>query len=95
MTVTEGLWKNKPVIASAVGGIPLQIKHNITGILVHSIEGMAFQIRYLLKHPDVMEKLGEYGHEYVKQKFLLTRNLKDYLLLIIALDNLGKSVINI
>lgn len=95
LTVTEGLWKKKPVIASAVGGIPLQIKHNITGILVHSIEGMAFQIRYLLKHPDVMEKLGEYGHEYVKQKFLLTRNLKDYLLLIIALDNLGKSVINI
>lgn len=95
LTVTEGLWKKKPVIASAVGGIPLQIKHNITGILVHSIEGMAFQIRYLLKHPDVMEKLGEYGHEYVKQKFLISRNLKDYLLLIIALDNLGKSVINI
>lgn len=95
LTVTEALWKKKPVIASAVGGIPLQIKHNITGILVHSIEGMAFQIRYLLKHPDVMEKLGEYGHEYVKQKFLLTRNLKDYLLLIIALDHLGESIINI
>lgn len=93
LTVTEALWKKKPVIASAVGGIPLQVKHNLTGILVHSIDGLAYQIRYLLKNLSIMQRLGEYGHEYVKQKFLLTRHLKDYLLLIIALDHSGESII--
>jgi trehalose synthase len=95
LTVTEALWKRKPVIASAVGGIPLQIKNNLTGVLVHSVDGLAYQIRYLLKNPDVMAKLGEYGHEYVRQKFLLTRHLKDYLLLISVLDKPGESIINL
>jgi len=95
LTVTEALWKRKPVIASAVGGIPLQVRHNLTGVLVHSIDGLAYQIRYLLKNPAVMQKLGEYGHEYVKEKFLLTRHLKDYLLLINVLDRLGEPIINL
>jgi trehalose synthase len=95
LTVTEALWKNKPVIAGAVGGIPLQVKHNRTGLLVYSVEGLAYQIRYLLRHPAVGERLGICGHEYVKRKFLLTRNLKDYLLLIIASDGLDKSIIDI
>src|SRR3984893_7285421 len=51
LTVTEALWKAKPTIASAVGGIPNQIIHKLTGVLVHSVEGCAFQIRYLLTHP--------------------------------------------
>jgi trehalose synthase len=94
LTVTEALWKKKPVIAGAVGGIPLQVKHNLTGLLVYSVEGLAYQIRYLLRHPETGERLGLYGHEYVKRKFLLTRNLKDYLLLIIASDGLGESIID-
>ena len=52
LTVTEALWKGKPTIAGAVGGIPNQIIHKLTGVLVHSVEGCAFQIRYLLTHPD-------------------------------------------
>jgi len=95
LTVTEALWKKKPVIASAVGGIPLQVRHNLTGMLVHSIDGLAYQIRYLLKNLHIMQKLGEYGHEYVKQKFIITRHLKDYLLLIIVLEHLDESIINI
>ncbi len=95
LTVTEAMWKRKPVIASAVGGIPLQVHHNLTGVLVHSIDGLAYQIRRLLKNPDEMVRLGEYGHEYVRQKFLLTRHLKDYLLLLTVLDRPGERLISI
>jgi len=95
LTVTEALWKKKPVIAGAVGGIPLQVKHNMTGLLVYSVEGLAYQIRYLLEHPEEGQRMGLCGHEHVKKKFLLTRNLKDYLLLITAADSLNKSGINV
>ncbi|OGW14441.1 MAG: glycosyl transferase family 1 [Nitrospinae bacterium RIFCSPLOWO2_12_FULL_45_22] len=86
LTVTEALWKGKPVIASAVGGITLQIKHNLTGILVHSIEGTAYAIKNLLTNPEYARKLGENGREHVRQHYLLTRHLKDYLLLFLAID---------
>ena len=59
LTVTEALWKARPVVASAVGGITLQVIHNFTGILVHSIEGTAYQIRYLLNNPEVAKQLGK------------------------------------
>src|SRR5260221_9225365 len=52
LTVTEGLWKEKPVVDGAVGGIPTQVIHKLTGVLVHSVEGCAYQIRYLLTHPE-------------------------------------------
>jgi trehalose synthase len=93
LTVSEALWKKKPVIGSAVGGIPAQIIPNLTGALVHSIEGTAYQIRYLLSHADVAKKLGEYGHEYVKEKFLITGNLRRYLLLFHVLSHLGERII--
>ncbi len=95
LTVTEALWKGKPVIGSAVGGIPLQIKHNLTGVLVHSVEGCAYQIRYLLSNPDFAARLGQYGREIVREKFLITRIIRNYILLLIALDNPGKSVIEL
>jgi len=95
LTVTEALWKGKPVIGSAVGGIPLQIMHNITGMLVHSIEGTAYAIRYLLANPDFAAKLGENGREHVRRNFLLTRHLKDYLLLFLYLDHIGETFIRI
>jgi trehalose synthase len=95
LTVTEALWKGKPVIAGAVGGIPLQVINNFTGILVHSVEGAAYQIQYLLNNPKIAKRLGEYGREHVREKFLLTRNLRNYLLLFIALSQPGKSVIEL
>lgn len=85
LTVTEGLWKGKPVIASAVGGIPLQINHKYSGILTHSIDGTAYWLKQLLNEPAYAKKLGENGREHVRQNFLLTRHLKDYLLLFISL----------
>ncbi|MGH9787714.1 MAG: glycosyltransferase [Candidatus Acidiferrales bacterium] len=81
LTVTEGLWKKKPVVAGNVGGIPLQVIHKVTGMLAQSVEGCAYQIRYLLANPEIAKRLGENGHEHVKENFLITRNLKRYLLL--------------
>ena len=95
LTVTEGLWKGKPVIGSDVGGIPLQIRHNLTGALVHSIEGCAYQIRYLLSNPEFAERLGQIGKELVREKFLITRIIKNYLLLMHALDNPDHNVIEL
>lgn len=86
LTVTEALWKGKPTIAGAVGGIPNQIIHNLTGVLVHSIEGCAFQIRYLLTHPEFARTIGANGHEHVKENFLMTTNVKRWLLLFRILE---------
>jgi trehalose synthase len=81
LTVAEALWKAKPTIASAVGGIPNQIIHKLTGVLVHSVEGCAFQIRYLLTHPEFARSIGASGREHVKENFLMTTDLKRWLLL--------------
>lgn len=86
LTVSEALWKKKPVVASAVGGIPTQIIHKHTGLLAHSVEGAAYQIRFLLSHPEIAAKLGENGHQHVKENFLITQKLKRYLALFLLLD---------
>ena len=85
LTVAEALWKAKPVVASNVGGIPLQIKHKYSGLLCHSIEGAAFAIKQLLNSPEYAKKLGENGKEHIKNNFLLTRHLRDYMLLFLSL----------
>jgi trehalose synthase len=82
LTVTEALWKGKPTIAGAVGGIPNQIIHKLTGVLVHSVEGCAYQIRYLLTHPEFAVQLGRNGREHVKENFLITTNVRRWLLLL-------------
>jgi trehalose synthase len=86
LTVSEALWKRKPVVASAVGGIPSQVIHKVTGMLVHSVEGCAYQLRFLLSNPAFARKLGELGHEHVKENFLITSKVKRYLLLFLALQ---------
>lgn len=85
LTVAEALWKKKPVVASAVGGIPLQVIHKHTGLLAHSVEGTAYQIRFLLSRPEIAKRLGEQGHEHVRENFLITGNLKRYLTLFLHL----------
>ncbi len=81
LTVTEGMWKQKPVIGGAVGGITAQIYDYRTGFLVHSVEGAAYRIRYLLNRPEMMRKIGKNAKEFVRSNFLVTRNLRDYLVL--------------
>ncbi|MBI4180254.1 glycosyltransferase [bacterium] len=93
LTVSEALWKAKPVIAGAVGGIPLQIAHKYSGILTRSVEGTAYWLKQLLQSPDFARKLGENGREHVRENFLLTRHLRDYLLMFLSLDHPGKDLI--
>ncbi|PIP20539.1 MAG: glycosyl transferase family 1 [Candidatus Omnitrophica bacterium CG23_combo_of_CG06-09_8_20_14_all_40_11] len=85
LTVAEALWKAKPVVASNVGGIPLQIKHKYSGLLCHSIDGAAFAIKQLLNSPEYAKRLGENGREHIRNNFLLTRHLRDYILLFLSL----------
>jgi trehalose synthase len=85
LTVTEALWKAKPVVASNVGGIPLQIKHKYSGLLCHSVEGASFAIKQFLSSPEYAKKLGENGREHIKNNFLITRHLRDYMLLFLSL----------
>lgn len=92
LTVTEALWKKKPVVASAVGGIPSQVIHKHTGMLAHSVEGTAYQIRYLLSHPELAARLGQQGHEHVREQFLITSNVKRYLTLFLHLSGRGSGV---
>jgi trehalose synthase len=92
LTVTEALWKAKPVIANAVGGIPTQIVHKFTGLLVHSIEGCAYQIRYLLTHPEFAAQLGQRGREHVQENFLVTSSVRRWLLLCQVMLGITKPV---
>lgn len=87
LTISEALWKGKPVVASAVGGIPLQIHNKLTGLLCHTVEGAAYALRQLLSNPQYARQLGENGREHVKQNFLITRHIKDYLLLFLSLEH--------
>jgi trehalose synthase len=86
LTVSEALWKSRPVIGGAAGGIPAQIIDGHTGLLVHSVEGASLALRSLLNHPDLAKRLGGNGHQRVKDEFLITKNLKRYILLLLALD---------
>jgi trehalose synthase len=84
LTVSEALWKARPVIASGVGGIPLQIRHQYSGILTYSLEGTAYYLKQLLHEPEYARKLGQNGREHVKNNFLITRHIRDYLMLFLS-----------
>lgn len=81
LAVTEALWKEKPVVASKVGGIKLQINDGENGFLVDPQDNDAFAERVikLLKNPDLAREMGQKGHQIVKKKFLITKLLIDYL----------------
>jgi trehalose synthase len=85
LTVAEGMWKGKPVIGGASAGITAQIIHDVTGYIVHSPEGAAFWLRYLLNNPEASSRLGGAGREHVRRNFLITRHLADYLTLLTRL----------
>lgn len=95
LTVSEALWKGKPVIAGAVGGIPLQITHKYSGILTYSIDGTAYWLKQLLSEPAYAKKLGENGREHVRYNYLLTRHLKEYMLLFLSLFYPNKDLIEL
>ena len=95
LTVSEALWKRKPVIGGAVGGIKLQVINGVTGFLVHSPEGAARRLIQLLSDRAMCRRLGENGHQHVKQNFLLTRHVKDHMLVMVALDHPSEDIVSL
>ncbi|HQN17859.1 MAG TPA: glycosyltransferase [Syntrophobacteraceae bacterium] len=87
LTVTEAMWKGKAVIGGDVGGIKLQVINHHTGFLVSTPEGAALRIRYLLKHRSRLEEMGSKAKEFVRENFLLTRHLREYLTLMVAITH--------
>ncbi len=79
LVVTEALWKGKPVIGGNVGGIPLQVIDKQTGFLVDDVAACADKMFYLLQNPAKAAKMGQAAREHVRQHFLSTRHLADYL----------------
>lgn len=85
LTVTEGLWKGKPVIGGDTGGIRLQVINFHTGFLVSTPEGAALRMRYLFRERQKMQEMGVKSKEFVRENFLLTRQLREYLTLMVSL----------
>jgi trehalose synthase len=85
LTVTEAMWKGKPVIGGNTGGIRLQVVDHHTGFLVDTPEGAALRIRYLLYNTDKLEEMGNKARQFVLDNFLITRHLKEYLTLMVSL----------
>jgi trehalose synthase len=85
LTVTEGMWKAKPVIGGDTGGIRLQVIDHHTGFRVRSPEGAALRIAYLLRHQEEATAMGLKARDFVRENFLLTRHLREYLTLMVAL----------
>lgn len=94
LTVTEGMWKGKPVIGGDVGGIRLQVVNHHTGFLVTTPEGAAHRIRYFLHHRNRIAEMGEVAREFVRENFLLTRHMREYLTLFLAVlrDGTGRLI---
>jgi trehalose synthase len=87
LTVSEAMWKGKPVIGGDTGGIRLQIIDSHTGFLVSTPEGAAVRMRFLLHHKDRLRDMGDKAREFVRQNFLLTRHLREYLTVMVSLAN--------
>lgn len=79
LTVSEALWAGRPVVGGNVGGITLQIQNGESGYLVDSVESAAEAIVKLMANEATRTKMGEVGHDYVEQHFLLPRLLCDEL----------------
>lgn len=81
LAVTEALWKEKPVVATNVGGIPLQVKDGQNGFLVepHDTKSCADRLIQILQNPDMANQMGRKGKEIVRDNFFITRSLLDYL----------------
>jgi len=89
LTVTEAMWKGKPVIGGDTGGIRIQVVNHHTGFLVKAPEGAALRARYLLFHRDKLQEMGRKARTFVKDNFLLTRHLREYLTMMVSLTHGG------
>jgi len=97
LTVTEALWKGKPMVAGRVGGIVAQITDGETGWLVDSVEGCAQACIEVLREPAEARARALRGKEHVRRHFLTPRLLRDWLVLFnrLAGNDTGGSTIPI
>ncbi len=95
LTVSEGMWKGKPVIGGDTGGIRLQVINHFTGFLVRTPEGAALRTRYLLHRRDKLEDMGMRARRFVRENFLITRHLREYLTLMVGLTSGDDERINV
>ncbi len=79
LTVAEAMWKRTAVIGGNVGGIRYQIKDGDNGFLVSSVEEAAERIVQLVRDRQLREQMGQKAKESVRQQFLMTRLLEQYL----------------
>ncbi|WP_084734689.1 glycosyltransferase [Actinophytocola xinjiangensis] len=81
LTVTEAMWKARPIVASAVGGLLAQIADREQGLLVDPLDLPAFgaAVNELLNDPSLAASLGSAARRACAEKFLVTRELLDYL----------------
>lgn len=79
LTVAEALWKGTPVLGTAVGGIPLQVINGKTGYIIKDEKDGITRALNILRDKSLRDKLGKSGHEHVKNNFLITRHLQDYI----------------
>jgi trehalose synthase len=86
LVVTEAMWKGKPVVGGAVGGIRHQILHGSSGYLVSTPEGLAFRLRQLLLDPEQAKRMGEAAREFVRANFLLPHYLRQWMLVLLAVQ---------
>ncbi|MEE8115364.1 MAG: glycosyltransferase [Nitrososphaerales archaeon] len=86
LTVSEALWKGKPVVGGNAGGIPLQIMDGYNGFLVTTIDEASAAIASLIRYPRKAKEMGKIGKEHVRKNFLITRHIRDYLLMFQTLD---------
>ena len=86
LTVTEALWKAKPIVAGRTGGIVDQIEDGETGFLVSSVEDCAEACQAVLDDPERAREMALAGKEYVRSHFLMPRLLRDWLALFNRLE---------
>ncbi|MFC1961911.1 glycosyltransferase [Chloroflexota bacterium] len=79
LTVTEAMWKRKPVIASPIGGIALQLRDGEYGYFYTNPRESAEKVVYLLTHPQAADLMGKRSREYVREHFLLPDRIADCL----------------
>ena len=79
LTVAESLWKGTPVLGTTAGGIPLQVINGKTGYIINNKKDGVNKALNILRDKSLRNKLGKAGHEHIKNKFLITRHLQDYI----------------
>jgi trehalose synthase len=89
LVISEGLWKEKAMVAGGVGGIPMQLVHGESGFLANTTKEYSDRVAELLNNPELGQRFGERGKEHVRQNFLITRLLRDHLSLMNSLASLA------